>query len=204
MSGKEDRRATFNDLDEKFQIHPGDDPEKIFPEELEMIETLRKEIPECKEMSDKYLVFFLCSRRHAMEEVKLKLKNFVEVRKKTGMELFNISLMVGSAIPLIDSENFKDIEWLFQMNAHYFGGVYDIHQRIIMYLNIGRTQSHQMEEENFQKFILYTCDYNVTHVPLAMLRNGSLVVVDFKDFHLGSLDIFKEKRLQAFMEGEFF
>jgi len=55
--------------DERFQLTPDHDPEHIFPEELDMVATLRQRIPELKFYSDKWIVFFLCARRHVLDDV---------------------------------------------------------------------------------------------------------------------------------------
>ncbi len=75
------KEKTFNDLDLKFQLQPEDDPDKIFAEEKEMIQELRKEFPNYSEYSDKYLVTFLCARRHKLEETKKLMTKFMEKRK---------------------------------------------------------------------------------------------------------------------------
>lgn len=44
--GEEQKKETFNQLDERFQVLDHHDPEIIFPEELEMIKELREQRPE--------------------------------------------------------------------------------------------------------------------------------------------------------------
>lgn len=43
---KEEKKETFNQLDERFQVLDHHDPEIIFPEEYEMIKELREQRPE--------------------------------------------------------------------------------------------------------------------------------------------------------------
>ncbi len=100
---KDKSHDTFNDLDPEFQLQPGDDPEKIFPAEFEMIKELRKDFPDFKEYSDKYLVIFLCSRRHDIEETKKVMKNYMENRKRLGLGLRKIKLEVSKSNSLTDS-----------------------------------------------------------------------------------------------------
>jgi len=58
------------------------DPDHIFPEELEMIAELRKRMPVLQFYSDKFLVYFLCARRHDIDEVETLLQRYIEVMKE--------------------------------------------------------------------------------------------------------------------------
>jgi hypothetical protein len=63
------------------------DPEHIFPEEYEMIAELRRRVPELDHyFSDKFVVFFLCARRHNMDDTEELLKRYFSKRKEFGLE----------------------------------------------------------------------------------------------------------------------
>lgn len=75
---------TLNKLDEKFQITEKHDPDHIFPEELEYIKQLREEFPDLQFYSDKWIVYFLCARRHDLDEVRELLGKFLKMRTDYG------------------------------------------------------------------------------------------------------------------------
>jgi len=80
------KKKTFNRLDERFQLTDAHDPEHIFPEELEMCKELRRLRPELKKETDKFLVTFLCARRHKMDEVLVLLDKYLTKRKELGYD----------------------------------------------------------------------------------------------------------------------
>ena len=55
--------------DPRFQLTDKHDAEHIFPEEHEMIAELRNRIPLLRFYSEKFIVYFLCARRHDVDEV---------------------------------------------------------------------------------------------------------------------------------------
>eukprot|EP01122_Echinamoeba_exundans_P002782 TRINITY_DN1276_c0_g1_i1.p1 TRINITY_DN1276_c0_g1~~TRINITY_DN1276_c0_g1_i1.p1 ORF type:complete len:131 (-),score=27.29 TRINITY_DN1276_c0_g1_i1:311-676(-) len=73
---------TFNDLDERFQIKPDMDPEYIFDEEKQMIAQLREKFADLKYYSDKMLCWFLCARRHIMDDVVKLVDKFLAKRRE--------------------------------------------------------------------------------------------------------------------------
>jgi hypothetical protein len=74
--------ATFNQLDERFQLLPGMDLEHIFPDEKAMVEELRSKIPDLIYFSDKWIVFFLCARRHDLEETAGLIERHLALRRE--------------------------------------------------------------------------------------------------------------------------
>jgi len=80
--GKDKRKKTENDLDERFQWVEGLDPDHIFDDEKEMIAQLREAIPQLVDESDKFVATFLFARRHDLKETITLLKEFYKKKEE--------------------------------------------------------------------------------------------------------------------------
>jgi len=169
--------GTFNQLDPRFQLSPSDDPENIFPEEYDMIKEMRAQRPELERESDKFLVTFLCARRHDVGETIKLLDKYMKKRKELGLD---------EGIPSLQDD---------ALRKHLESAViilpkrgYDKHDRMISYIYISKNKKDTPID------ILYTygfweTQYLILTHPLKYLRNGCILVVDFKGFGLSNVDL---------------
>ena len=107
-------------MDIRFQLQPHHDPEHIFDEELEMVKILRERIPALEEWSDKFIVCFLCARRHDIEETVKLFEKHLSKAKDLGFD---------KALPKL-----KDlVDWMREGCLLRYPGIYDKHGRTVQY-----------------------------------------------------------------------
>ena len=68
----------------KFNVQENQDPEYVFPEELEMANQLRRRIPETKSWTDKKLIFFLSARNYELEQAETSIRNWLSKLDSAG------------------------------------------------------------------------------------------------------------------------
>jgi hypothetical protein len=81
---KSKKVKTANQLDERFQLTPEHDREYIFDEERDMIQELRNEIEDLRFYTDKWICYWLFSRRHDLLAVKDLLRKYLQLRGELG------------------------------------------------------------------------------------------------------------------------
>jgi len=178
MSRKGDKVETFNQLDEKFQLQPHHDNNHIFPEELEMIEEMRKKRPEFEKESDKFLCTFLCARRHNVEQTLELLDNYIAKRKELGFD---------ANPPTLKEEYLrKHIETGVILRGK---GVVDKHERLLHYVNVAKDKPKDRPINVLYAYGFWETKYQIENETLRTLRNGSVLVVDFKGFGLSNVDL---------------
>lgn len=177
MSKKGEKPATFNQLDEKFQLQPHHDPNHIFPEELEKIQELRKRRPELEKESDKFLCVFLLARRHALEETLQLLDTYMAKRKELGFDVNFPSVVKDEALR-------KHLE----SGVILRGGV-DKHERLLQYVSVAKDKPKERPINVLYSYGFWETKYQIEHETLKTLRNGTILVVDFKGFGLSNVDL---------------
>jgi len=191
-SDKGDKDKTFNSLDPRFQTTDKHDPEHIFPEELEMCKELRKARPELEKESDKFLVFFLCARRHVMADTLALLDKFLTKRKELGYDKKQVSHRVRRTSPpqgcsfadLIRLLSpLQDFEHVLKMGANLHPpGAIDKHGRLLHYYWIGKDRPKDRTLEEFYAYFFWQVDILLKTEPLKYLRNGFLFIVNMSGF----------------------
>lgn len=94
------KNKTANKLDERFQITPDHDPEHIFDEERGMVQELRNEIEDLRFYSDKWIVYFLCARRHDMAATKELVNKYLTLRADNGWR---------TCLPDINTDTYREM-----------------------------------------------------------------------------------------------
>lgn len=175
MSKKPD---TLNQLDEKFQLKEGDDPEKIFPEEYEMIKEIRQKRPHLEKESDKWIVTFLCARRHNMEDTLHLLDKYCAKKKELGFE---------NSFPTYthDADLKKHLDQAIIMQIKH--GV-DKSNRMCQYVFVCKDKPKDRPINVLLEYCFWETEYQIRTEPLEILRNGTTMIIDFKGFSLSNVD----------------
>jgi len=168
------KKKPFNKLDERFQVKDGDDPNIIFPDELKMVAVLRKRIPELKTFSDKMLVWFLCARRHDIEQTVGVLQKYLAKRHEFGFD--------------VSPPQMNDIAWSVKNMTLHLQGSVDKHDRMLFYYWIGNDHPKGRTLRQMFAYAFWETEYLCKTETLKVLRNGSVTILDMKNFHMSNID----------------
>jgi len=179
MSKEKDQKKgeTFNALDERFQLQPQHDDNHIFPEEYEMITEMRRKKPELEKESDKFLCVFLFSRRHDVEDTLELLEKYMKKRKEFGFDV-NPPNVKEEALK-------KHIETGVILKQK---GSVDKHDRLLNYIFVAKDRPKERQMNVLYAYGFWETTYQIQTETLRSWRNGSVLVVDFKDFSLFNVD----------------
>jgi len=175
--GKE-KEETFNSLDARFQLQPHHDDNYIFPEELELIQELRKRRPELEKETDKFLCVFLFARRHVLEDTLELLDKYNKKKKELGFDVNFPSLK--------DEYLLKHIEAGIILKTKF--GV-DKHDRLLHYVFVAKDKPKDRPITTLYAYGFWETAYQIQTETLRTWRNGSTLVVDFKSFGLSNIDL---------------
>jgi len=166
--------GNFNDLDDKFQLKPTDDDEKIFEEEYQMIEILRKKYgDQISSFSDKYLVWFLCSRRHNLDEIYPLIEKHLELKKKYSIDENFPSVKQKEMISLL-----SNMSWLYHRElSDRFG-------RPIEFVIMRHNNLTSPDERFMIATIFWKANQFLNAYSLRKLRDGFIWVCDMKGFSI--------------------
>jgi hypothetical protein len=190
------KNKTANKLDERFQLTDKHDREHIFPEELEMVKQLRSEIPDLRFYSDKWIVYFLCARRHEITAVKELLVKYLKMREEYGWR---------TCLPDIHTDTHKDMRndstshnhtnplRQFLINPpfasstdlmYHMPGMVDNQGRLVIHFYLARSRPHGRPLAHMLAFAMWEVDYLVETETLAHLRNGTIWVCNMDGFSI--------------------
>jgi len=193
------KTKTENDLDERFQWHKGLDPDHIFDGELELIEKLRKAIPQLEKETNKFVACFLFARRHDVDETSKLLKKFY--KKKEEYE----HMFPGQHIPSFKYNGYLEKNMIDGGGSMLQPrGYRDNKDRILRYFLMGLDNTSARDlDESYVAFFWQTY-YQIATEPLNVWRNGMGIVVDLKGAGLGNIDLSaKGREIYAAMQGIF-
>jgi len=174
----ETKKETFNQLDEKFQVLDHHDPEIIFPEEHEMIKEMRTQRPELEKESEKFLTVFLCARRHNVSDTIKLLDKYTKKRKELGFDVNPPSLK--------DEALKKHLETGIILQHK---GATDKHNRVLNYVFVSKDKPKERPISTLYAYCFWDVQYQIQTEPLKTLRNGCIMVIDFKGFGLSNVDL---------------
>lgn len=171
-------QETFNQLDARFQVLDHHDPEIIFPDELEMIKDMRAQRPELEKESDKFLTVFLCARRHNVPDTIKLLDKYMKKRKELGFD--------------VNPPNLKDEA----LKKHFETGVIlqhkgavDKYNRVLNYVFVAKDKPKERPINTLYAYCFWDVQYQIQTEPLKTLRNGCIMIIDFKGFGLSNVDL---------------
>jgi len=183
FKGKEKKKtqaapsSTFNDLDERFQLTSEHDPEHVFPEEMHMVEEIRRRRPELNNESDKFILTFLFARRHNVEDALILLDSFVKKRKELGLDVNPPSLSNNTLASMLQEG----------VEIHYRHCV-DKHNRIVYYIWLHKNPKDR-PLETLYLYNFWDTYYNIQNESLSTLRNGCILVIDMTNFGWNNIDL---------------
>lgn len=161
---KENKKKTFNRQPEKFQWNSSLDDEYIFPEELEMIKELRDHFgTRLDDFSDKFVMYFLLSRREQVEPTKEVIHNYLNILEKYGW--------MGKRLTLEDAHILK-LGWM-----RFYTGLYDKYDRTLNYMFFELNKPKENSIQESYAAMVYETQYTVENTPLRYLRNGGVQAV---------------------------
>lgn len=175
---KDEEKETFNQLDERFQVLDHHDPEIIFPEEQEMCKELRTQRPELEKESDKFLVVFLCARRHSIEDTLKLLDKYMKKRKELGFDV-NPPTLKDEAL-----RNHLGAGIIMQQK-----GACDKFGRMLNYVYVSKDKPKDRPISTLYAYTFWDTTYQIQTETLKTLRNGCTMVIDFKGFGLSNVDL---------------
>lgn len=178
---KEEKKKakTLNRLDERFQLQDHHDPDHIFPEEYEMIKTIRERYPETQTFSDKALVMFLCARRHVMEDVFVLVERHLKKRKELKLE--TRSATVEEAWKVLKTGQ-----------ALKFKHCIDKHERLIIWGKFAAIEPKMTSTEEKLVSLYWEVDHVLKTEPLRYIRNGYIMIIDVAGGAMRNLETSKE------------
>lgn len=187
------KKKTANRLDERFQIGPEHDPDHIFDEEMEMITRLRSEIEDLRFYSDKWVCYFLFSRRHDYDSVKDLLQKYLKTRADFGWRTCS-PIFTEDSLRSDRSYTLQSVSNSFVMHIltllccigfmYRPHGVVDKEGRMILWLYLGGARPHGRKFQDLMGYAMWEVDYVVETETLARLRNGFVWVIDLTNFSL--------------------
>jgi hypothetical protein len=175
---EKERKETFNSLDERFQLKPEHDDNYIFPEELELINEIRKRRPELEKESDKFICVFLFARRHHLDDTVELLDKYMKKKKELGFDVNP---------PSIKDENLKKhIEAGMILKQKF---AVDNHNRLLHYIFVAKDKPKERPITTLYAYGFWEAEYQIKTESLRTWRDGSTLVVDFKGFGLSNIDL---------------
>jgi len=181
--GQGQSTETFNQLDPKYQLHPGQDPEHIFPEEYELIKILRAKRPALQRESDKFLVVFLCARRHVLDDTIELLDKFTSKRKQLGFD---------DHPPSLDDERLRK-HLLEGMTIAPIGG-FDKNERLINYIFVAKDDPKKRDINTLYMWGFWETNFMIETEPLSHLRNGHIYVINLAGAGWSNVDMSSKGR----------
>lgn len=175
---EEAKKETFNQLDERFQVLDHHDPEIIFPDEYQMIKELREQRPELEKETDKFLVVFLCARRHNVPDTIKLLDKFIKKRKELGFDVNPPSIK--------DEALRKHFESGVMLQTK---GAVDKYGRMLNYVMVSKDKPKDRPINTLYAYTFYDTNYQIQTETLKTLRNGTIMIIDFKNFGLSNVDL---------------
>jgi len=177
---------TFNGLAPQFQVTEEHDPNHIFPEEFELIEKVRSQVPEAQHYPAKYILIFLFARRHSVpHSVKLLLKH-LEWLKKLGLpSVTEDNPYPFKADQLTEEERQVAIREGPLLYRHMMT---DKHNRLLQYVRVRCWFQGRISVNRYISMVIWWYYYSFKHVPLRIHRNGMAVVIDMRDMGWANLD----------------
>jgi len=182
-SKDKDKVETFNQLDPKFQLTPDHDPDHIFPEEYEFIKTLRSKRPELSGESDKFLVVFLCARRHNIDDTLELLDKFCKKRKALGFE---------DNPPTLDDEVLRNHLNEGMTMTPIRGS--DNHERLINFIWVAKDNPKQRDINTLYKWGFWETNFMIETESLRVLRNGHLYAINLAGAGWSNVDMSSKGR----------
>lgn len=177
LQAKDPNQKTFNDLAEKFQLTPEDDDETVFDEELELVAQLRAHYgSRIDVLSDRYLIWFLCARRHNMEQVIELLDNHLARRAECEYDTHEMSVLHPDGV-----------SWLIKQQSWYFvPGMHDDFGRSleVFIMKNNDPSKRSGDQKKMLRFLFWKADIYAASVPLRQLREGTVWVIDLKGFSI--------------------
>lgn len=175
---KSEKVETFNSLDERFQLKPEHDDNYIFPEELELIQELRRRRPELQAETDKFLCVFLFARRHNLDDTIELLDKYNKKRRELGFDV---------KPPSIKDETLrKHIEQGMILKQKFS---VDNHNRLLHYIYVAKDKPKERPITTLYAYGFWETSYQIQTETLRTWRDGSTFVVDFKGFGLSNIDL---------------
>lgn len=179
---KEKKEKTFNDLDPDFQWNETLDPDHIFDQERELINQVKKELPELADEQDKFILVFLIARRHDVPATVSLLKKFIKIQSQYGYSSRQPPSYTHH--PLLPADHKKLI-----FPALHPIGLRDKHNRMLRYFFFADDNPGDRHTKNVYAVLSWQTYYLIQLEPLSAWRNGIVTVVDLKDFGWKNLDM---------------
>jgi len=177
---------TKNGLAPHFQWTDGLDPDFIFPEEYELIEKVRSEVPAAIDYPPRFILIFLFARRHSVPHcVKLLTKHLTWLQTMGFAPVTRTNSYPFSPELLTDSEKQYALKEGPLLYKHM---LVDKQGRLLQYVRPRCWIHGRINMKKLIGVVIWWYYYAFQHVPLSIHRNGMAVVIDMKDMGWANLD----------------
>jgi len=178
---------TFNGLDPKFQVTTEHDPDHIFPEELDLVEQVRNQVPGAANWPIRYILIFLFARRHSVPHSVNLLTKHINWLKTMGFP----EISVDNPYPFTpDQLTPEEREYaLFGGHTLYRHGLVDKHNRLLQYIRMRCWFGGRIPMHRYVSTVIWWYYYTWQFIPLSIHRNGMAVAVDMTDMGWANVDI---------------
>jgi len=178
--------GTFNSLAPEFQVTDDHDPDYIYPREYELIEEVKKQVPDVRNWPAKFVLIFLFARRHSIPHTIKLLKKHLAYLESMGFAPISEDNLYPFTPEQLTEEEFKHciidgpLAWKHIM--------IDKHQRILQIVRPRCWIYGRLPMKRYISFVLWWYYYTFQHVPLKYHRNGVAVIVDMTSMGWSNLD----------------
>lgn len=142
-----------------------------------MIEELRQRVPDLQWYPEKYIVVFLCARRHNLDDAEVLVKKFLDKKTELGYRWKAPEVTTDPDVQILSQEG-AGARW---------PGAHDKYGRMINYFFMKNNQAKRDPETRFaalSKWSFFEIEWLIFTEPLYNLRQGLIWVMDCKDFSI--------------------
>jgi len=177
---------TFNGLAPQFQVTKDHDSNHIFPEEYELIEKVRSQVPAAASIPARIILIFLFARRHSVSHSVKLLEKHLGWLDTMGLAPVTEENPYPFTIDMLTEEERQFA--IREGPVLYKHILTDKHNRLLQYIRLRCWFQGKIPMKRYICSVIWWYYYSFKHVPLSVHRNGMSVVIDMRDMGWANLD----------------
>jgi len=158
----------------------------IFPREYELIEEVRKQVPDVAKWPDRYILIFLFARRHSVSHTVKLLNKHIQYSHSMGFKEITEDNLYPFTPDQLTEEEFKLS--LLEGPLAYKHILVDKHNRLLQIVRPRFWIHGRINMKKYVSFVFWWYYYSWQHVPLSTHRNGMAVIIDMTNMGWSNLD----------------
>jgi len=177
---------TFNGLAPQFQVTKEHDCNYIFPEELELIEKVRSQVPAAVNYPARFILIFLFARRHSVTHSAKLLIKHLDWLSAMGLP----PVTEDNPYPFTpDQLTEEERQYSFRDGPVLYKHILtDKHNRLLQYIRLRCWYQGKIPMKRFICSVIWWYYYSWTHVPLSIHRNGMVLIIDMREMGWANFD----------------